>query len=523
MGNMNRAGASIAFLLFACIVFLAVYFPLAAHIRQTPLNTTYLYAHGYMFDYYQYLSWIKSGALGDILLTTRYTQEQFPLVLVHPLYTIAGFLLRPFVLPTHIVYLGIHITAIAVFLISLWGLIRTLFVRTSERIIACILFAAETSTWRLTGSELIEPIAWSTNFNIIGKFNIPSHHLLALACIPCILRIIVKGKGTISRFLYACCLSIFVGFLNPSLLFPLYLCFGGIAMGILWEKQEIRRTLAWTAGIIVVSIPVFLYHIYLFHTILPWSLMYRLMLSFEPSVTFAQYILALGPLFLFALVGLCDPQTWKKPLVRSCIAWGIVPVFLFWFVPTSIPMNHSRLFQFYQYIPLTILAETGILLIGKKWKAASWIICFILLAYAVVPFTLTLKREIKSLKLNAYNVYIPNAAMHAFAFLDSEPLENVVLSGEYMSSIIPAVTKHRVILGRDDNAPDYYAKRDRAFSFVSGKMSENEARIFLNDYRISSILFGVDTQPFELLPYSSFPFFKEVFREGLVSIIKVIN
>ena len=123
---------------------------------------------------------------------------------------------------------------------------------------------------------------------------------------------------------------------------------------------------------------------------------------------------------------------------------------------------------------------------------------------------------------NAYNIYAPKPLMNAFKYLEKMTLDqSVILSGEFVSSMVPAFSHNRTILGRDDCAPDYYTKQPLAFDFLNGKMDQTQAKAFLNKYSVAYILFGADTHKFEDLPYGGYPFLKKVFRDGSVIVVKV--
>jgi hypothetical protein len=52
-------------------------------------------------------------------------------------------------------------------------------------------------------------------------------------------------------------------------------------------------------------------------------------------------------------------------------------------------------------------------------------------------------------------------------------------------------------------------------------MKEDEAFKFLQRYRISYLYLGYDAPKFADLPIRSYPFLKEIYRDGPISIIQV--
>ena len=57
-------------------------------LKFTPPDRVFTFAHNYMADYYQYLSWMKDGADGKILLTSRFSSDLFPRQPVYLFYSV---------------------------------------------------------------------------------------------------------------------------------------------------------------------------------------------------------------------------------------------------------------------------------------------------------------------------------------------------------------------------------------------------------------------------------------------------
>ena len=101
------------------------------------------------------------------------------------------------------------------------------------------------------------------------------------------------------------------------------------------------------------------------------------------------------------------------------------------------------------------------------------------------------------------------------------PMGSVVIAGEFASGMIPAFTDSRVLIARDDVVPDYYQVRDGLFAVLDGRAPDYIAKDFLRRYNVRYILFGLDSHRFEDTENTKFPFLKEVFRSGNVSVVAV--
>lgn len=130
----------------------------------TPPNTTYTLAGGFFFDYYQYVSWIKSGLLGTILLINRYTEEPHAAALFNPWFLIAGFVSRPFSLSPFTVYFLFRLTSAIIFITILFQLIRTVLPKWPQQLLAIVLLITSGSWWWIINARgtrvLGEPAEW---------------------------------------------------------------------------------------------------------------------------------------------------------------------------------------------------------------------------------------------------------------------------------------------------------------------------------------------------------------------------
>jgi len=121
-----------------------------------------------------------------------------------------------------------------------------------------------------------------------------------------------------------------------------------------------------------------------------------------------------------------------------------------------------------------------------------------------------------------YALYATDDMMAAYQFLDSKNDDSVVVAGEIVSGLIPVLTPHRTILGRDDTIRYYYERRAEIFDFLNGKMSKPEVMKFIATYKVRYVLTGIDAIPFSALPYGSYGLFEEVFSKGAVAVHEVL-
>jgi hypothetical protein len=277
----------------------------------------------------------------------------------------------------------------------------------------------EAGTW-----VLLDPIPWAGNFNVIGKFILPPHHLLALACMITVLFLVHAEKISPVVWAAIALLVTAAGFANPYITS----CFWGffvisIVLQIILLRTKSMVSIRRYLVVLVLMIPVIAYHTYLSYHIYPWTQMFAITKEFNPKVLFTEYLLALGPVFFLSLPVFFTRRANTNPLLLTLIVWAYVPLLLFPLASTYLPFNNVRVFQLYQYIPLTLLAVLGIEkivhMVRKLSPFFTLLPCIIgtgLVAYNAVPIVLSFQRIIAYWQPNFYNVYIPLPALRALQY-----------------------------------------------------------------------------------------------------------
>lgn len=525
----------LTFIAVTAIIFTGLFLPRYYHVKQTPPGTEYSFAEGFTFDYFQYMSYIKYGMEGNWRLVSRYTDLIQPKVLIHTYWTVLGHIASAFSLSPFAIYLISKMAGTILLIFSIYQLIRIVLPQSSLRILALILMLAMTGIWnaKFTGGviQLSQPLDWSTNFNILGKFALPPHHLYALSALIWSFILLFRKNASQITLLSACILGMITGFLNPSTV--AITIFFSIVAGLIFIILYRKKSAVWLTrlGVMFLFIlPVLGYHYFIFNNMFPWSYMYKLMYGFNPVTHFWEYLFALGPILILALPSVFSKRFREMPLIPLLFSWAFAPLALYPFTGW-LPINNSRLFQSYQYIPLIVLAPLGLSAITGKFirknllrYAVYIVISLAFTAYAVIPFIATYQTTVAAAKLYYFNMYVPYAGIHALQYLDTTtPYESVVLAGEYVSAMIPAYTHNRTVIGREDTVTDYFIRRKNTFDFFDGKLTADQALSFFRQYNISYIFMGMDAPMYGPNHIEKYPFLKVVFSEGPVSILRIIR
>ncbi len=464
-----------------------------------------------------------------ILLTSKLSELPTTPVLMHPLFLLTGHVARIVHTTPYSALFALRIVSTVIFFVSVLAVAKKILAKPTHIVLFLVVFLTAGSLYTKEGQSILYPIPWFTGFTALGKFILPPHHLLALACIMGIILLLDK-QHTTKGFLLPLLMLGSIGFLNPSILFVAYCV---LLPGILRSlyKMAQTKTIRLSPAIILVlcTIPILAYNQYLFATTDPWKLMYELMKNFRPPVSFLDYIRSLGLVFPISLIVLALKKSWKNMHILSLLSWVFIPIFLFPLLGTLIPMNESRLFQMYQLIPLSVLAS---LVLSTAFEYVSshiprvlpsflYAVCITgIIIFSYIPIHASWKENQSLTSWNNYALFATQDMMNTYRFLASQNNDDVVVAGETVSLIVAALTPHRVLLGRDDTVRNYYERRAEIFDFLNGKLSKQELQSFLEKFRVRYTVFGIDTYPWSAVPYQSYGVVEKQTNIGQITIIE---
>jgi hypothetical protein len=96
-------------------------------------------------------------------------------------------------------------------------------------------------------------------------------------------------------------------------------------------------------------------------------------------------------------------------------------------------------------------------------------------------------RRIDEVKNNNVWYYLPQTIKQGFDFLEKSEGDGV-LAMPPLASYIPAYAGKHVYLGHKDQTPSYYDRMSKAEGFYAGKLTEDEAKKFLQENKINYVV-----------------------------------
>ena len=465
-----------------------------------PPGTVYSFAHNYMLDYYQYLSWMKDGEDGKFLITSRYSPENFsppgggqarhPVYLFYPL---LGFVTSRLGLSLPLGYTFARIFWSLARLLIVYLLITEILEKPSQRILAFFLATFLPPFYQLFPPKLAFPTVSSLD-PLMRTFFIP--HDLATISLLMLAAIYFNRwlKNPSLKILVLSCLFLLLATIfNPAITSLFLLLFA--AAGLLASISQPKVFLRLVFGGLVLGIfclPLIFYYQRLFATTLPFSWMYqqqKVVQILSPKNLFLAY----SPALFLAIFGLAGFFRKKEFLAKFILSWAVVPFLFGPFLGKAIPLSQERLFELYLFVPLGILAGQGL---GKIKKVAF---VFGAAAFFSLPyFFASLKWQIGMFATPYINIYIRQPLLEAFAWLDKNtPPESVVVAPYFTANMLPAFAHNKVVFGHDF-VTFQAAEKLKEVNFIYGEGTDpQKIKEILGRWGVKYILFTPESPPLE--------------------------
>ena len=499
--------------------FFLLSYVLITYLHQPPNTINMLVGH-YFEDYYEYLSFLKQGQQGHILLHNLFSHDDSSTYFTpwwpYLLFGFISFILHIHI-PPHILYWFMSFILLSALLAVTYVAITRLFpdnkFSTSMLALYLIMFSTSLFTINFKNGITIIPIDfWYSNGNPFARYNIGTlHHQTAhLVFLIGILYIIYyvnhphKRKLTIVLLVF----SLLLLSLSPPQLFLFWGAY--LVSTLVWiflktQKEEnlrkkwvnIKRTFLPFSLSCIVCIP-FLVLLRKYSLSAPayvattsWDIRN---LYFPP---FDILALTTGPLFILALLGI--PYYFKEVTFAKILFFFIALIsFLAIAMPVSIfgkniftilGFFNLRMITPHSYIFLGVSTMFLFLKILKKKNVIFVASCIVMLLY--VPSIVTLwKQNNAGIYAVGYLQYMPTDTYKSITSLEKITDGSVILTSPSSSLgiAVPALTGRKVFIGRTFFTLDWDKKIEIAKKFYTLTMSSEEAHQFLSKNTIRYII-----------------------------------
>ncbi len=506
--------------------------------KVAPPKTLYTFAHNYVPDFYQYLSWMKDGADGKILITSRYSPDNFKRQPVYLFYSLLGWLSARIGLPLFLGYTVARIFSSLLKLLTIYFLICQIFKKSTERKLAFFFTVLLPPFYHLFPFQMLRPDISSLDV-LLRTFFLP-HNLAATIAIMIAAiyfnhylnasktehKNIHIPISNIRYLLLSTALLFLAGIANPALLTIFYLFLGGAVVITFLQKPNVTLIISS----LVIFLPGFLlilYYQYLFSHALPFAWLYYQQKSVILMTSFLAYLENLGPVIFFVPFALLPFWKKKQFLTNFILSWAVVPFVLFPLLGKVIPFSQERFFEISHFLPLGILGAAGFYQIaaffkGKAWLPAGKVLILSALAlFSLVYLLNSTQNEVNIFGRPYFNIFIPRSLVEAYLWLDKNtPEESVVATPYFTANMLTAFAHNKVVYGHQFVTFKAPERRQDIEAIFAKETSPAQIEELLKKDQVDYLLVSIE-QPLPSTNLSQIKGLKKIFDNQENQILKV--
>lgn len=499
---------SFLIIFFTSLSFLPTIYDLSFANKLYDQNREFVLEHNYYWpDFNLYLSKIRQGWEGRFLAKEVYSSEPHQGSLIQIFYVNLGHAGKILGLDPNFSYQLGRLILTPTVLLVIFLLCQYIFKNTLWQILGFILVVMSGSFPRFitdqAGQMTVQRyMEWWSNIDSLQRIAFIPHILFGQAVSFGLLYILMKKDWKVSWkgvAVYAGVGNILGLVFPPSLLTLNATVILVVIINIIKTRNVKIGSLLLFA--VALSLPSQIY-IWTLTKEIPWIALVNVHRINHMLVPFNEYLLALGPIVILAVIGIIIALIKKEKNVRPLILWLIVTygfTILFTHYKEQSPLRFT---QTGVHIPLGILG-TYALFQSKKIINKTIVYIFITLYIVENIFIMKLSWDWQELfisvraKANIPAVPYPPQTLHplknwmtAIRWIGTNTNKNDVVLAEFSAgNYIPAYTGNTVYLGQV-NTYDYDKKYALLQKFFRGEMTWNEAQEFLKTGNIRYVFFG---------------------------------
>lgn len=469
---------------------------------RTSQDHFFSFAHNYILDYYQYISWMKDGADGKFLITSRFSPDEFVRKPVYLFYPVAGFVFSKLGLNLFVGYTLLRIFLSLAKLFFVYLFIAHVFEQSNQRKLAFFLTLFLPPFYGIKPLRIL--LVNISSLDLLQRTFFIPHDLMTTIFLLGASVFFSQGlKSEKTKPLIIACFLLFLASVtNPVMLVIYYLFFFSAVFLVVLRQRGISNYLVWSSFLVLVSgLPLIVYYRYLFATTLPFSWMFDQQRVTTLNLSLKDFVLGCGPaVFLFPF---SVPVFFKRKdfLSKLVISWAVLPFFLSPFLGKIIPLSQERIFEMSHFIPLAILATATISQVLGRYRVPGqilFLIFFLFVVFAAPYFYLSLKFQVEMFSVPYYNIFVPKSTIEAFNFLnENTPDESTVATGYYTGNMLPAFSHNKVLHGHDFVTFKADRRLDESQVILGLESDPEQVEEILRRNKISYVLLTPETPNFE--------------------------
>lgn len=455
-------------LIIAClsiIIAIASLFQTLTYVAKTPNGFVYPLVHNYEQDFYWYLSLMRQGWEGHILLTSRYTPEFFSAQFVNTFFPVTGMIAHVFGLSLPVMYTILRVIGGGGLLFVSYMLLKLLRLPKSLTITGWLLVIFGSPLWFYENGQLRQAGEFWTGFDPIFRITWLPHHTMAnvFFILSLIMFFRLRKNTAIKHSFFTGLFSLLATLLNPaSCIIYLVSIFIGLVILCIQNISLIRGRLTRqnlnqlrNMGLILLLtiLPVgWLYIVQ--NSVFPWTAFRDWERFVQYPVDGGIYLQVLGITGILGFIGIPFAFRKKDLSWNVVIGWFLAPFLGLLLFTRLLPISNGRFLQTVGYIPAAILAILAIwemtYIMGKLRKVGFIFIISALLIFQLPAFSASISRQEYYINKNLHNSYvmIGSGVWQGIQWLSLHGKDgNKIIAPVEISTLIPAFSSYRVIIG----------------------------------------------------------------------------
>lgn len=471
--------------------------------QKTPAGAMFLGTVHHSGDYFYYLSQFSLGATHWITTTDLYTGELLPDSLIGWSNTLTG----------HIFHL-VGISAIPAYQISIaiwtfllclsaYQLALTVFKDKRKALLSLVLFGLYHAFPVMRDGHWSYADYWN-NFSVprVRLGGVPHQLFLNTLSFFLLSKMLtwnekksayVKWKTIVTT----CISALFLASLQPILW--ILIVTSSTSAFVMYHARTIKKHLLMVSPIVYVFLAGFPAALYLNHTFasLPFSQLKSWESLTQTPLSLKEFILAMGPLFLVALMSLYQfikPLSYQRLVI---VIFGSLSLLLFTsHIPFMLHFSNARFMATLTILCVSIVATEGIFFIMSRLQKANSLVSYaILFALMLTLTTLLIPSHVETIRLstqfqplNAYEyLSVSDATFLTSLSSIGSPTDTFLVLWPY-NLLFPALSGHKSYHGHPLLTIHAKEKDREASIFFDGKESDATQRDFLKQNNIRYVI-----------------------------------
>ncbi|GAP21145.1 hypothetical protein [Leptolinea tardivitalis] len=432
-------------------------------------------------DGYSYLAKMQIGKSGEWLFTLPFTANPGEGRLLFPFYIASGHIFGWLGIPLSVGFVVLRLLCFGLLILSLIRLSEKVF-NDNFSLIFLVLTAGGGLGWLLLPTGNFGADFWVAEaFPFLSGLANP-HFPLAL-CLMVFTILLFSDSNQAAKYPGIMFCGFFLSILSP---FGFFVSCGVLSISWLWERINGRQSVIWPLLIFLFSgIPYAAYQYWAVNStpeFAAWTAQNQ-----TPSPAVWDVALTFSPWIVLIVLG------WRgiwaqneNPIIRKLIIWMVVGLVL-----TVIPFNLQRRFLIGLYIPIACLGFLGLDRAASTIKIQARKLAVICTALSLItPFLLVVMTSSVIASHNPLYYFQPGEVSAIQWLSKQDGGRDLVLADGQTGSLIPAISRLRVLYGHPFETIDAENKKDQVEDFFSGKMTRDEEEKYLKENSIKWIFYG---------------------------------